>query len=807
MKLVHFAFTCLIVGATSAVAQGSKVNFANPVTYPSGGQDPTQVVVADVNGDRIPDLIVADYCASDSSNCPSANGSVAVLLGNGNGTFQMAVVYDSGGADATSVAVADVNGDGYPDLIVTNSCASISSCTNGTVGILLNNGNGTFQPAVTFNSGGEGAASVAAADLTGNGKLDLIVGDNCAVGNSNGCLSPDYSPGMVGVLLGNGDGTFQTPTVYDSGASYAWSVSVADLRSDGKLDIVVATGIQFLGGVYSGEVGVLLGNGDGTFRPAVVYNTGGYTTPGRSGVAVADVNGDGKPDLVVANSCGPDHTCSGEENSSVGVLLGNGDGTFKTVVTYDSGQEAEQGLAVADLNGDGVPDIAATGGATLELLLGVGNGTFAPPVGFLTGGSFATSVAAADLNGDDKTDLVVTNQNSSTIGTIGVLINTVVALSPGVLNFGGQAPGTTSSPLGTTLTNTGATTLNISSFAITGPNANQLSQTNTCSTSLAAGQACTINVTFAPMTFGTANATLDVSDNAAGSPQTVQLSGLGSGPGVSLSPTALSFPSQLVGTSSHPQIVTLTNTGNSTLAISSVTASLGDFSVVNGCGSSVAAGADCSIGVIFDPTQPGTRNATLSVTDNASGVPQPVTLSGIGQGFSMASSGSSTATISPGQTANYSISISPDGGFNQTVALRCTGAPTGATCTLPASVTLNGSSPTTINVAVTTSGNTVNQLFRNLYSLNGRRLAVWWFFPGLTGLLLGAARRRRARRGAWIMQRVVFWCLIWLAIGLASCGGSGSNNGTAYNLTVEGAFAALGSNPLTQSIGLTLIVK
>jgi hypothetical protein len=123
-----------------------------------------QLTVADVNGDGKPDLVVANQASS----------TVSVLLGNGDGTFQPAVSYSPGGIFSDSVAVADVNGDGNPDLLVAISCASSTGDCSGLVGVLLGNGDGTFQPAVTYGSGGQVADSVAVADLNGDGKPDLL---------------------------------------------------------------------------------------------------------------------------------------------------------------------------------------------------------------------------------------------------------------------------------------------------------------------------------------------------------------------------------------------------------------------------------------------------------------------------------------------------------------------------------------------------------------------------------------------------------------------------------------------------------
>jgi hypothetical protein len=194
-------------------------------------------------------------------------------------SFLSAVVYSSGGIFANSVAVADVNGDGKPDLIVANGY-DVDIPGNGGVGILLGNGDGTFQPAFVVDTGGRGSFgnSVAIADVNGDGKPDLVV--------VNMCIFSFCSEGSsVAVRLGNGNGTFQPVEAYRSGAGVgggAWSVKVADVNMDGKLDLIVTNS--------DGSVGILLGNGDGTFQQAHTYGVNGV---GINSVAVADVNGDG----------------------------------------------------------------------------------------------------------------------------------------------------------------------------------------------------------------------------------------------------------------------------------------------------------------------------------------------------------------------------------------------------------------------------------------------------------------------------------------------------------------------------------
>jgi hypothetical protein len=505
--------------------------FGSPASFGSGGLGPSSVVIADVNGDRKPDLVVTNACAD--SSC--ANGAVSVLLGNGNGTFMPAVSYNSGGLGATSVAIGDLNGDGKLDLAVANDCNFSYDCTSGLVGILFGNGNGAFTLNAVYASGGEDASSIALGDLNGDGKLDLVVAtacgsDNCTIGTvsvllnegngaflpavsyntgpqeadsvavadvnhdgrldliiGNECANQNCTTSTVSVLLGNGNGTFQTGVSYGSGGTGSVAVKVANLDWDGSSnrspDIVVANQCDWDADCLNGTVSVLAANGDGTFRSAVSYGSAAFEA---DSIAVADVNMDGTPDLLVTNACydngcaagavsillgRPDGTfkaapnyqpggqdanaiaaadlerngtldlvvvsaCLSEPNcpsGAVGVLLANGHGGFSKAATYASGGIDPYSVAVADVNGDGKPDLVvanvyATSNPTsgsIGVLLGNGDGTFRPAMSFASGAVNAVSVRIADVNGDGIPDLVVANECSSTScasGTVSVLL-------------------------------------------------------------------------------------------------------------------------------------------------------------------------------------------------------------------------------------------------------------------------------------------------------------------------------------------------------------------------------------------------
>jgi hypothetical protein len=216
-------------------------------------------------------------------------------------------------------------------------------------------------------------------------------------------------------------------------------------------------------------------------------------------------------------------------------------------------------------------------------------------------------------------------------------------------------------------------TVNITNIATTG----DFTQTNDCPSALTAATSCIVQVTFAPTAAGLRTGTLTITDDQPGSPQVVQVSGTGLAPQVTLTPSSLTFPAQRVGTTSSAQVVTLTNAGGAALTIRSISIS-GDFSETNNCGQGVGANSSCQISVTFTPTATGARNGTLSITDSAPGSPQTVALTGTGgAGFAVApaSGQQSSQTISPGQSAQFNLSVTSTFGFSGTVNLACTLAP------------------------------------------------------------------------------------------------------------------------------------
>ena len=465
--------------------------------------------------------------------------------------------------------------------------------------MLLGNGDGTFQPAVTYVCGGS-CTSVALADVNGDGNLDLLVAIS--------------SPRTVGVLLGKGDGTFQPVVNYASGGG-SYSVAVADVNGDGKPDLVVANDVPT-------SVGVLLGNGDGTFQPVINFASGGTNT---LSVAVADVNGDGKLDLVTANWCPSSGNCT---NGTVGVLINIS--TYPTTTALGSsanpsalGQPVTFTATVTKQFGKGTP----TGTVSfLDGTTNIGNSNLnSSGVATLTTSTLAvgTHSITATYNGDG-------NFATSTSPVLyQVVQGSIVSLSPTSLNFGNQTVGIISSPQNVTLQNTGNIKLTIASIQITGTNSGDFGEKNNCPSSLPPNNSCQISVTFKPTTTGTRNAAVNITDNAPNSPQSVPLTGVGVVPAVTFSPKSLTFATQLVFTTSKAQPVTLTNSGAGVLKINHINVT-SPFSQTNNCPSSLGPGANCTISIKFHPGNKGVFHGAVSVTDNASGSPQKVPLTGTG---------------------------------------------------------------------------------------------------------------------------------------------------------------------------------
>ena len=389
IELIAGTLVALLAGAALPSSAQTPASFNPAVSFPTGAL-PITVGIADVNGDGKPDLVTVNTGAN----------TVSVLLGNGAGSFGPRTDFATG-AVPHGLAIADLDGDGNPDLVVANTGAN-------TVSVLLGTGTGTFAPAMDFPTGAA-PFFVAVGDLNGDGIPDLVV--------------VNVGADSVSVLLGLGDGTFGPKTDFATGAG-ARSVAIGDLNGDGVPDLVVAN-------VSASTVSVLLGTGTGSFGPKTDFQTGA----GARDVAIADVNGDGRLDVVVANA----------DAGTVSVQLGVGDGTLGLKTDFPVGA-GPRSVAIGDVNEDGILDlvVANFGSNTISVLLGTGTGSFAAKTDLATGpGTGPFSVAIGDLNGNGQRDLAVANVSANTVSVFLNTIASVIAVTPSSQGFGNVAVGST----------------------------------------------------------------------------------------------------------------------------------------------------------------------------------------------------------------------------------------------------------------------------------------------------------------------------------------------------------------------------
>lgn len=410
VSFLDTSYSNSILGTASLVAGSSELNWQN-AQNPAAGADPQGIAVGDFNGDGIPDMAIANR----------NDGTVTILLGNGDGTFTAGTVVNNV-PSAQAIAAADFNGDGNLDLAVTNSG------WNG-VTILMGNGDGTFTANASLLSTGVMPAGISVGDLNGDGLPDLAVSN--------------YANNTISIFLSNGNGTFTAaPVISMQGAPQ--SIAVADFNGDGKADMAVAVARP-----NNECVAILLGNGDGTFTVSnQCLPVGEYP----SSIVAADFNSDGKADLAVTIS----------ETNSVAVFLGNGDGTFNVVSSSPSTGNYPLSLVTADFNGDGLPDLAVANasGNTITILLGQGNGEFSAANINLSSSVSPVAMVAADFNGDGYADLGTANElgNSASVfvaqwqqtatatlnqvDPVGAGNHLVEASYPGDSNFGASASAT-----------------------------------------------------------------------------------------------------------------------------------------------------------------------------------------------------------------------------------------------------------------------------------------------------------------------------------------------------------------------------
>lgn len=756
-------------------------NTSNTFTgTPSLPLQQSQVVLADLDGDsQLEALAIGNDFAGNAyifawrRDGQQVGANFPIALADQNSS----VTYPSG----PRLLAGDIDGDGKPEIIAQEGTSPSSFALR----LFGNDGSPKVWAAPVFTGY---PYQMVLADLDHDGKLEVLM------------VADTGSEALVHVLQSDGSERpgWPVPLLY-RGYSY---IAVGDLNVDGHEDIVVAQGPE-----------LYVFNSDGTsFSSAWPLATDFGFGP----VAIADVDGDGYPEIV---------TSSLERFSVSNPLFPAASGQAKPVVTRDKsivlqnartsvgaqdatslqywetdlhafrrdstsskswrllGMNGDQPwfpaiITVGDFNKDGITDIAAnydiqvpTNGINflsqgVATVLSTGApfhpsvndwpmifqnphntatlirdhkppsvSITAPAAGAAVGGSVTIAATASDnvgvtglqflvdgvtlgpadttapfsmvwnttgfSSGNHTLTAVASDAagNVTTSSPVAVVVGVPkAAFSPTALVYGSQLVGTSSSTRNVTLTSTGSATVSISGITVTG----DFSQTNNCGNALPPGAVCTVKVTFKPTARGKRSGSVMLNSNISGTAPSISLSGTGIGPAASVSPGSLSFAPQVVNTTSPAKSVTLTNTGETTLHISSVSTS-GDFSRSNNCGALLLAGAKCTINVTFKPAAYGTRAGSLTIGDDATGSPQTVGLSGTGLDYSLSSSPSSV-TVNSGSSALYTVNVKALGGtFSSAVSLSCSGLPAASACSFSHASVVPGatSANSTMTVATT----------------------------------------------------------------------------------------------------------
>ena len=768
-----------------------------PTSISLGGSAGYQVELADLNGDGL-----LDVTGNDNST-----GQQMVYLATSLTAFATVAEYSTsdGVQDAYSTTVADLNGDGKPEILNANS-------TDNTITIYLNNGDGTYQAGVYYNAATNPTTSsfayvdpvaVAVGDVNGDGFPDVMVTNN--------------DSGDVTVLLGNGDGTVGSASVgFAVGGYPSRPAMIGDWNGDGLMDIVVPDDNYSL--VY------MKGYGDGSFRAAVNY----YTPVSDNGeaesfdIATGDLNGDGIADVVVGNCC--------DASMGITVFLARADGSLQPGVNYGSGGGMKY-VAVADLDGDGKLDIAASDNVSgmVQIFLGVGDGTFT------TGGAYPTDVTnttpsaivAADFNGDGKIDLAVSN---ATGNNVGVMLNDGTGGFSGLANY--TVCGSGSQLTAADLNGDGSVDLivPVASCAEVDFLLNAADGTGNFSagTPLSTGNN-PYQVAVGDMNGdGKMDLVISMDDYANGQGLAVAV---GNGDGTFQAPNIPAYPTSLQPTYYEPlptyvKLVDLDGDGH--LDAVYTNSNYGTVGVMYGVGD----------GTLYDPVEYPTAQLAygLAVGDiNGDGAPDVVTAgsftagggpgsyssevttlinnsgTGAAPDYSVASAPTSV-TVTAGQTGTYTITLTPRNFYNGTVTFTCGTLPSKVSCAFSSPTLIpNGNGMLTTTLSLTTTATVTTKLFdlnRGATSLVATLMGF-----GLFGLVLTGSKGKRVG----VIMTVVAVLMILTLVG---CGGGSSGGGQNHQtipgtpagtypiaVTATGTAGTNGGNTAAHNLQVTLVVE
>jgi Big-like domain-containing protein/VCBS repeat protein/FG-GAP repeat protein len=769
------AFMCC---ASFAVAAG---DLQVPTLLAKGNLFIATAAVGDFNGDNKLDVVYV------------SGANVIVLLNNGSGAFA-APISSPGASGFDGIAVGDFDGDGKLDVAVS---AFMAASGEYGMSVLLGKGNGSFAapiftPIIVNGTGTTPSNVLFAADFNNDGKQDLALAGS----------DQDVLPGRI--YLSNGDGTFRLASSPDFGGSLAIGFAAADLNQDGKLDLVAS--VEHFSrppsvGNPTANVSVALGNGDGTFQAPIGYVAAFSVTPPQ----IRDIDGDGRLDLAVLDGDGLEF------------LKGNGDGSFQPkLISPISINTAPQGIVLADVDGDGKLDVLASGGITnssgatttdvLVFAPGSGDGTFGNAMvrGFLR----VDHLAVADLNGDGTPDLLARSPQTSLPDAFPSPSDSVIAFfnctssctqialtSPGIgtqVNFG------TPVTLRVTVMARNSPLVPTGTVAFRDMNAPQNTVLGNGTLSSGAASLTLANlpvktygviaaysgdINFTPNVTGNWNSpTLQLTVVPAPTTTTITVSPTSAAPGQSVTIKAqVTSATGLIPTGS----VTLSD-GTTGL----VTMQLDSSGSASHTTSSLSSGHH-SLTWMY----PGTTSFSPSLSslfDLFVGPPD----------FSIG--GATSRSINAGQTATYPLSISPISGFTGTVALTCSGAPQGGTCVVtPGSISMTNSSMAPFTVDVMTTAHTSAAAIVPTWGRFGTSM-LFCSFGVLGAFCFGSPRQLMA-----ILKRLWFVVTLASVIGLTACGGGNSAASFSRTGTPAGTYtvvvtATSGSTTHTQNLVLTV---